>query len=79
MNDRPTTARRVVVRGLVQGVFFRDTCRREAMGHDVVGWVSNEPDGTVHAHFEGPPSPRPPTWSGGPTRGRATRSWSGSR
>ena len=54
MNDRPTTARRVVVRGLVQGVFFRDTCRREAMAHDVVGWVSNEPDGTVHAHFEGP-------------------------
>ena len=53
MSEPPTTARHVVVRGLVQGVFFRDSCRREAMAHDVTGWVSNEPDGSVHAHFEG--------------------------
>ena len=53
MNDAPITARRVVVRGLVQGVFFRDSCRREALEHDVAGWVSNAADGTVHAHFEG--------------------------
>ena len=47
-------ARRVVVHGRVQGVFFRDTCRREAAHHGVTGWVRNEPDGTVGALFEGP-------------------------
>ncbi|MFJ3202213.1 acylphosphatase [Streptomyces sp. NPDC086989] len=44
---------RVVVHGVVQGVFFRDTCRRTALGHDVAGWVRNLPDGTVEAAFEG--------------------------
>lgn len=47
-------ARRVVVHGLVQGVFFRDSCRQEAEHQQVRGWVRNEPDGTVAAHFEGP-------------------------
>lgn len=47
-------ARRVVVRGLVQGVFFRDSCRREAERAGVTGWVRNEPDGSVAAVFEGP-------------------------
>lgn len=47
------TARAVVVHGLVQGVFFRDSCRSEAEDAGVVGWVSNEPDGTVQGHFEG--------------------------
>ncbi len=46
--------RRVVVSGQVQGVFFRDTCRREAARHGVSGWVRNCPDGTVEAVFEGP-------------------------
>ena len=46
--------RRVVVSGQVQGVFFRDTCRREAARHGVAGWVRNCPDGTVEAVFEGP-------------------------
>ena len=45
--------RRVVVRGNVQGVFFRDSCRREARSHRVAGWVRNNPDGTVEAVFEG--------------------------
>jgi acylphosphatase len=45
--------KRVVVSGLVQGVFFRDTCRREADQHGVAGWVRNRPDGTVEAVFEG--------------------------
>ncbi len=45
--------RRVVVRGRVQGVFFRASCRDAARALDVSGWVSNEPDGTVHAVFEG--------------------------
>jgi acylphosphatase len=46
--------RRVVVHGLVQGVFFRDSCRREARAAGVGGWVRNRPDGTVEALFEGP-------------------------
>lgn len=47
-------ARDVVVHGEVQGVFFRDSCRREAERLGVAGWVRNEPDGTVAGHFEGP-------------------------
>ena len=45
--------RRVVVRGNVQGVFFRDSCRREASSRGVAGWVTNRPDGAVEAVFEG--------------------------
>lgn len=47
-------SRRVVVHGLVQGVFFRDSCRREARAAGVTGWVRNARDGTVEALFEGP-------------------------
>ncbi|MFP5363914.1 MAG: acylphosphatase [Thermoleophilia bacterium] len=46
-------ARRIVVSGRVQGVFFRDSTRREAIGLGVTGWVRNRPDGTVEAHVEG--------------------------
>jgi acylphosphatase len=46
---------RVVVRGNVQGVFFRDSCRREASSRGVAGWVTNRPDGAVEAVFEGEP------------------------
>ncbi|MDQ3113142.1 MAG: acylphosphatase [Actinomycetota bacterium] len=46
--------RRVVVHGLVQGVFFRDTCRQEAQRRHVTGWIRNADDGTVQAEFEGP-------------------------
>lgn len=52
MSSNPV-ARRVVVHGLVQGVFFRDSCRREADRAGVTGWVRNEPDGSVGALFEG--------------------------
>ena len=45
---------RVLVSGRVQGVFFRDTCRRLAREHGVAGWVRNLPDGRVEAVFEGP-------------------------
>jgi acylphosphatase len=47
--------RRAVVSGEVQGVFFRDTCRRQAHAHGVKGWVRNCPDATVEAVFEGEP------------------------
>jgi acylphosphatase len=46
--------KRVIVSGLVQGVFYRDTCRREAATQGVAGWVRNRRDGTVEAVFEGP-------------------------
>jgi acylphosphatase len=48
--------RRVRAHGRVQGVFFRETVRREADAHGVAGWASNEPDGTVEAVFEGAPA-----------------------
>ena len=46
---------RVLIRGRVQGVFFRDTCQRMALMHGVNGWVRNLPDGRVEAVFEGRP------------------------
>ncbi len=45
--------RRVVVRGDVQGVFFRDSCRDAAQRAGVAGWVRNRDDGGVEAVFEG--------------------------
>ena len=47
--------RRVVAQGRVQGVFFRDTCRRQALSYRVSGWVTNREDGAVEAVFEGEP------------------------
>ena len=46
--------KRVVVSGHVQGVFFRDSTRREAARRGVAGWVCNRRDGAVEAVFEGP-------------------------
>jgi acylphosphatase len=45
--------RRVIVRGLVQGVFFRDSMRRLAQQRSVSGWAANRADGAVEAVFEG--------------------------
>ena len=45
--------RRLVVRGLVQGVFFRDSVLRHATSLGVRGWVRNTHDGAVEAVFEG--------------------------
>ncbi|MDX6370395.1 MAG: acylphosphatase [Gaiellaceae bacterium] len=45
--------RRVVIAGLVQGVFFRDSTRRLARQHGVSGWAANRADGNVEAVFEG--------------------------
>jgi acylphosphatase len=47
--------RHVVIRGLVQGVFFRDSVRRLASSLGVSGWVRNTGDGAVEAVFEGEP------------------------
>jgi acylphosphatase len=47
--------RRVRAQGRVQGVFFRDSVRREAARRGVAGWATNRSDGTVEAVFEGTP------------------------
>jgi DNA ligase D-like protein (predicted 3'-phosphoesterase) len=44
----------VVVRGRVQGVFFRETTVQKARELGVLGWVRNADDGTVAVHAEGP-------------------------
>jgi len=43
----------VLVRGYVQGVFFRYETRTKATQHKVTGWVKNLRDGRVEAVFEG--------------------------
>ncbi len=45
--------RRLVIRGRVQGVFFRDTLRRVAENNRVAGWARNTPEGTVETVLEG--------------------------
>lgn len=43
----------VLVKGLVQGVFYRANTQRRAERLGVDGWVRNLPDGRVEAVFEG--------------------------
>ena len=50
-----TIRRRVTVAGRVQGVFFRDACRREACSNGLAGWARNLSDGRVEVVVEGPP------------------------
>jgi acylphosphatase len=51
----PTVRSRVVIRGIVQGVYFRESTRRTAEKFGVSGWVRNLPDRRVEAVFEGEP------------------------
>lgn len=43
-----------VAHGVVQGVGFRWFAQREASRLDLVGWVANEPDGSVRCLAIGP-------------------------
>jgi len=45
---------RLIIDGRVQGVWFRDSTRREASRLRVSGWVRNRPDGSVEVLAEGP-------------------------
>jgi acylphosphatase len=47
------TRAHLFISGLVQGVFFRDSLRREALQTGVTGWVRNRMDGRVEALMEG--------------------------
>ena len=47
------TRAHVIIRGRVQGVFFRMETKRAADGFGVFGWVKNLLDGNVEAVFEG--------------------------
>jgi acylphosphatase len=49
----PAVTLRLVIHGRVQGVFFRDSMRREAQRLAVSGWVRNRSDGTVEAVVHG--------------------------
>ncbi len=44
----------LIIRGHVQGVFFRARTRDMAEGLGLKGWVRNLSDGNVEAVFEGP-------------------------
>ncbi len=48
------TAIRVIVRGEVQGVGFREATSERARELGTMGWVRNGEDGTVQVHAEGP-------------------------
>ena len=51
--------RRVVIRGRVQGVGYRDWTRHVARGRGIAGWVRNRSDGSVEAVFAGSPEAVP--------------------
>ena len=58
MSDLPPAAGgrvrvHVVVSGRVQGVWYRESCRRPAERLGVGGWVRNTPDGRVEIEAEG--------------------------
>jgi acylphosphatase len=48
-----TIRRCLLVSGDVQGVFYRDSCRRVAQDAGVAGWARNLPDGRVEVCLEG--------------------------
>ena len=53
MTERVT--RRLVARGRVQGVWFRESMRIEAQRLGIAGWVRNRLDGSVEAVVQGSP------------------------
>ena len=43
----------VIIKGRVQGVFFRANLQEKAYEYNITGWVTNNYDGSVEAVFEG--------------------------
>lgn len=52
----PKKVLHLVVYGRVQGVYFRESMRREAQKLEIAGWVRNRSDGTVEAAVQGDPA-----------------------
>ena len=46
-------AKHLVVKGKVQGVYFRASTQNEAVKHGLMGWVKNTTNGNVEIHIEG--------------------------
>ena len=68
-----TVRRRLVVSGRVQGVWYRETCRRRAEAAGVAGHARNLDDGRVEVVLEGdePAVARVEAWArSGPSRAR---------
>jgi len=53
LEEERTIARRLLVRGRVQGVGFRWFVEREAHILQIAGWVRNNPDSTVEVFAQG--------------------------
>lgn len=73
---RDVHALHVWIQGSVQGVFFRDSTRREALALGLAGWARNLADGRVEVLFVGPRAEceRALAFVGkGPPRARVTR------
>ena len=51
--EKPTQARKYIVRGRVQGVGFRWFVEREAHMLGIAGWVRNNHDGSVEVLAQG--------------------------
>jgi acylphosphatase len=49
-----TVRLQIVVRGRVQGVYFRQSTRQKAEELGLTGWVANRGDGSVEIEVEGP-------------------------
>jgi acylphosphatase len=47
------TRARLIIEGMVQGVWFRDSTRKKAKELGVYGWVKNREDGRVEVLAEG--------------------------
>jgi acylphosphatase len=46
-------AKHLKIQGLVQGVFFRESFKSQAMDLSLTGWIRNRKDGTVEAFVQG--------------------------
>lgn len=43
----------LIIKGKVQGVYFRQSTKQKALELNITGWVRNTPDNTVEAFAQG--------------------------